>query len=92
MQNQIPLSQIKVIAFKEKDEWILETKYNIGKKRGTQSFSEFITEDVQTTGYKIIILTVEYGDKSVTAQKFKTAQEDGFGSFHFKLQRNYCNF
>lgn len=28
-----PLSQIKVIAFKEKDEWILETKYNIGKKR-----------------------------------------------------------
>ena len=35
-----------------------------------QSFSEFITEDVQTTGYKIIILTVEHGDKSVTAQKF----------------------
>ena len=28
-----PLSQIKVIAFKEKDEWELETKYNIGKKR-----------------------------------------------------------
>ena len=28
-----PLSQIKVIAFKEKDEWTLETKYNIGKKR-----------------------------------------------------------
>ena len=28
-----PLSQIKVISFKEKDEWTLETKYNIGKKR-----------------------------------------------------------
>ena len=28
-----PLSQIKVLAYKEKDEWILETKYNIGKKR-----------------------------------------------------------
>ena len=27
-----PLSQIKIISFKEKDEWILETKYNIGKK------------------------------------------------------------
>ena len=27
------LSQIKIISFKEKDEWILETKYNIGKKR-----------------------------------------------------------
>jgi hypothetical protein len=31
--NQAPLSQIKVIAFKEKSEWILETKYNIGKKK-----------------------------------------------------------
>lgn len=31
--QQAPLSQIKVIAFKEKNEWILETKYNIGKKK-----------------------------------------------------------
>jgi len=28
-----PLSQIKIISFKEKNEWELETKYNIGKKR-----------------------------------------------------------
>ena len=28
-----PLSQIKVLAFREKDEWTLETKYNIGKKK-----------------------------------------------------------
>lgn len=28
-----PLSQIKVISFKEKNEWSLETKYNIGKKK-----------------------------------------------------------
>ena len=28
-----PLNQIKVLAYKEKHEWILETKYNIGKKR-----------------------------------------------------------
>ena len=28
-----PLSQIKVLSYKEKDEWILETKYNIGKKQ-----------------------------------------------------------
>jgi hypothetical protein len=27
-----PLNQIKVLPFKEKDEWILEQKYNIGKK------------------------------------------------------------
>ena len=31
--QQAPLSQIKVIAFKEKNEWVLETKYNIGKKK-----------------------------------------------------------
>ena len=28
-----PLNQIKVVAYKEKGEWILETKYNIGKKK-----------------------------------------------------------
>ena len=28
-----PLSQIKIIAFKEKNDWILETKYNIGAKK-----------------------------------------------------------
>ena len=28
-----PLSQIKVISFKDKSNWTLETKYNIGKKR-----------------------------------------------------------
>ena len=27
-----PLNQIKVLAYKEKGEWILEQKYNIGKK------------------------------------------------------------
>ena len=33
-----PLSQIKVISFKEKNEWSLQTKYNIGKKKS--DFSE----------------------------------------------------
>ena len=28
-----PLSQVKIISHKEKPEWRLETKYNIGKKR-----------------------------------------------------------
>jgi len=28
-----PLNQIKVIAYKEKTEWILEQKYNIGSKK-----------------------------------------------------------
>lgn len=30
--NVAPLHQIKIIAFKEKDDWQLITKYNIGKK------------------------------------------------------------
>jgi hypothetical protein len=31
-----PLSQIKVISFKEKNDWKLETKYNIGKKKESE--------------------------------------------------------
>ena len=31
-----PLNQIKVLAFKDKGEWELETKYNIGKKTKPQ--------------------------------------------------------
>ena len=32
-EPKAPLSQIKILSFKEKDEWVLETKYNIGKKK-----------------------------------------------------------
>jgi len=31
-EKKAPLSQIKVLAFKEKSEWNLQAKYNIGKK------------------------------------------------------------
>tara|TARA_B100000900_G_C20382847_1_gene635301 strand:+ start:84 stop:521 length:438 start_codon:yes stop_codon:yes gene_type:complete len=31
-----PLNQIKVLSYKDKGEWILEQKYNIGKKTKTQ--------------------------------------------------------
>ena len=34
-QELAPLSQIKVIAFKDKHDWSLQTKYNIGKKKQT---------------------------------------------------------
>jgi len=30
-----PLNQIKVLAFKEKNDWTLESKYNIGRKKQT---------------------------------------------------------
>ena len=33
MGEMAPLSQIKVLSYKEKNDWTLETKYNIGKKR-----------------------------------------------------------
>ena len=35
-ENKAPLSQIKIIAFKEKSEWNLQPKYNIGKKQSTE--------------------------------------------------------
>ena len=33
VESKAPLSQIKVLPFKEKNEWVLEPKYNIGKKK-----------------------------------------------------------
>jgi hypothetical protein len=32
-EPRAPLSQIKVLSYREKDSWILETKYNIGNKK-----------------------------------------------------------
>ena len=40
-ENKAPLSQIKVLPFKEKKEWTFSAKYNIGKK---------ITKDDETNG------------------------------------------
>ena len=36
----IPLSQLKILSFKEKDEWELTPKYNIGNKRETDADNE----------------------------------------------------
>jgi hypothetical protein len=35
-----PLNQIKVLAYKDKGDWILETKYNIGSKKGKPQETE----------------------------------------------------
>ena len=40
IQTKAPLSQIKVIAFKDKHEWNLEPKYNIGKKKEDEQSNE----------------------------------------------------
>lgn len=32
--DQAPLSQIKILNYDEKNQWTLQAKYNIGKKRG----------------------------------------------------------
>ena len=40
-ENKAPLSQIKVLPFKEKKDWILSAKYNIGKK---------VSKDDETNG------------------------------------------
>ena len=34
------LSQLKILSFKEKDEWELTPKYNIGNKRETDADNE----------------------------------------------------
>ena len=41
IQDIAPLNQIKVLSYRDKGEWILETKYNIGSKKKK-------TEEVQS--------------------------------------------
>ena len=43
--NIAPLNQIKVLAYKDKRDWILEQKYNIGKKTKPQETEQ------KTTGF-----------------------------------------
>jgi hypothetical protein len=45
--NIVPLNQLKILAYKEKDEWDLTAKYNIGSKKVNyeQSEEEGRTED-----------------------------------------------
>ena len=47
-----PLNQIKVIAYREKNEWILEQKYNIGVKKRTTTMdlaTQHMNRDLPTT-------------------------------------------
>ena len=39
VEDLAPLNQIKVLSFKDKGEWTLESKYNIGKKKPPQEVS-----------------------------------------------------
>lgn len=47
-----PLNQIKVISFKEKGEWTLESKYNIGKRRSSKPY---ISQRVLTPSFYAIM-------------------------------------
>ena len=40
IQDVAPLNQIKVLSYKDKGEWILETKYNIGSKKKKVEITE----------------------------------------------------
>ena len=53
VSDAAPLSQIKVIAYKEKGDWSLESKYNIGKKRQVQeSFQIELPNSFTYVGHK----------------------------------------
>ena len=36
----VPLNQLKILSYKEKDEWTLTAKYNIGSKKVNHEYSE----------------------------------------------------
>ena len=50
-EDKAPLSQIKIIAFKEKKDWNLQAKYNIGKKPSTDVKKEQTTSEVLAKGF-----------------------------------------
>ena len=50
-EDKAPLSQIKIIAFKEKKDWNLQAKYNIGKKPSTDVKKEPSTSEVLAQGF-----------------------------------------
>ena len=39
-EDVVPLNQLKILAFKEKDEWELSAKYNIGNKKTNEQSEE----------------------------------------------------
>ena len=42
-----------------------------------EKFSDFISEQKNDKPYKVVILTVEYGNKSITAKKFEKEASAG---------------
>ena len=36
----VPLNQLKILSYKEKDEWVLTAKYNIGSKKVSHEYNE----------------------------------------------------
>ena len=40
IQDVAPLNQIKVLSYKDKGDWILETKYNLGSKKKKVEITE----------------------------------------------------
>ena len=58
-----------------------------------QSFTDFIVEDKETENYKVVILTVEVGDKSKTATKFeKQAKKMGMEVLLSDFKRTSLTF
>ena len=51
VEDKAPLSQIKIIAFKEKKDWNLQAKYNIGKKPSTDVKKEQTTSETLAEGF-----------------------------------------
>ena len=44
-----PLNQIKVLSYKDKTEWVLEQKYNIGSKKKVEQTEQWMKENLSTT-------------------------------------------
>ena len=45
IQDLAPLNQIKVLSFRDKEEWTLESKYNIGRKKTAEEMIDVYTSN-----------------------------------------------
>ena len=103
MEPAAPLSQIKILSFKDKDDWTLETKYNIGKKKEEQSvekFSDFISEQKNEQPYRFVIIHNEpenmTDDSRAEAEELadnfiKAGKSLGLEGFKCKIEDSYLS-
>ena len=84
-----PLNQIKVLAYKDKSDWVLEQKYNIGKKgKNQRSMRDLDPQEILNYAAEDADITLQL--KDIFAAKLKeTNNEDLFNHIEIPIPLHY---